>query len=90
MRSDNIASMVRTQIQLEERQADELRKVATRRGVSVAELVRRGVDKILAEEQGGSVREKRMRAKSVVGKFASGLHDVSTHHDRYLAEAFRK
>jgi hypothetical protein len=52
--------MVRTQIQLTERQARELKKMAAREGVSMA----------------------------VMGKFHSGLKDVSRRHDHYLAEAF--
>jgi|HubBroStandDraft_6_1064221.scaffolds.fasta_scaffold108328_3 agmatine deiminase len=30
------------------------------------------------------------RSLGVAGRFSSGLHDVSAHHDRYLADAFKK
>jgi hypothetical protein len=81
--------MVRTQIQLTERQAHRLRAEARDRGVSLAEMVRRCVDKGLAEE--GSDRAALYdRAARVVGRFPArgGTRDVSSKHDRYLDEAF--
>ena len=40
------------------------------------------------QETGGVAREEQWeRAMSVVGKFSSGLGDLSTNHDKYLAEA---
>lgn len=81
--------MVRTQIQLTERQARELKKMAAREGVSMAEVVRKAVD---AKLRGGVSdipwKERVRRATAVMGKFHSGLKDVSRRHDRYLAEAF--
>jgi predicted Ser/Thr protein kinase len=81
--------MVRTQIQLSQQQLNALRRLAAERGVSVAELVREGVDTVL---QGVSKisEEKRRRALSVVGKFHSGRSDLSTRHDDYFAEASSK
>ena len=81
--------MVRTQIQLTERQARELKKMAAREGVSMAEVVRKAVD---AKLRGGGSdipwEERVRRATAVMGKFHSGLKDVSRRHDHYLAEAF--
>lgn len=79
--------MVRTQIQLEEAQWQQLRDIAHREGISVAEAVRRAVDRMLEEHQQAQ-RWQKERALSVVGHFASGLPDVSEAHDRYLEEAF--
>ncbi|MBI4476877.1 MAG: ribbon-helix-helix protein, CopG family, partial [Acidobacteria bacterium] len=45
--------MVRTQIQLTEQQARRLRAQARERGVSLAEMIRRCVEKGLAEEAPG-------------------------------------
>ena len=77
--------MVRTQIQLTEEQMQALRVLSAEQGRSTAELVRTGVDRVLQE----STREMRVkRLLSVVGKFNSGLKDVSENHDKYLTEDF--
>lgn len=83
--------MVRTQIQLEERQAQLLRRVAAERNVSVAELIRRSVDLYLASEPPvASPEERRERAIRAAGRFRSGVSDLGESHDRYLEEAFGK
>jgi hypothetical protein len=81
--------VVRTQIQLTEQQARLLRAQARERGVSLAEIIRRCVEKGLAEEVPG--REALYdRAARAVGRFTDrrGARDVSSKHDRYLDEAF--
>jgi hypothetical protein len=81
--------MVRTQIQLADAQLEALRKLSAETGKSIADLTRRAVDLYL-EQQRGTTRDVLVeRALSAAGKFASGLSDVSTDHDRYLAEAFK-
>jgi ribbon-helix-helix CopG family protein len=81
--------MVRTQIQLTDRQARQLRARARERGLSLAELIRRYVEKGLADEAAdrSALYE---RASHLVGRFRDtrGALDVSTRHDRYLDEAF--
>jgi hypothetical protein len=62
-----------------------LRKLSAQQGRSVAELMRTGVDHVLRESD-RDVRTKRLL--SAVGKFNSGLKDVSRNHDKYLAEDF--
>lgn len=79
--------MIRTQVQLYGMQAEALRYMARERGVSVAELVRQAVDAFIREAQR---QEQYQRALSVMGKFSSGLPDVSERHDDYLAEDFLK
>ncbi|GIW27739.1 MAG: hypothetical protein KatS3mg070_1102 [Meiothermus sp.] len=79
--------MVRTQVQLGEAQWQQLREMAQREGISVAEAVRRAVDRMLEEKQ-QAYRWRKEQALGVVGRFASGLQDVSKNHDRYLEEAF--
>jgi gamma-glutamyl phosphate reductase len=59
-----------------------------RRGVSVATLIRQGVDIVISQGGESSVDELYRRAALPVGKFRSGRHDVSIHHDTYLAEEF--
>ena len=82
--------MVRTQIQLTEQQIEELRKVSASVGRSVADLVRQGVDSFLSTKSTSRPAHQVERALRVIGKFSSGSTDVSTHHDHYLAEAFRR
>lgn len=83
--------MVRTQIQLTERQARELKRMAAREGVSMAEVVRRAVDaKIREGVREVSWEERNRRLLAAMGKFRSGLKDVAERHDEYLAEEYGK
>ena len=80
--------MIRTQIQLTEEQAQALKMLAAKEGHSVAELVRQSVDELIRKRVGISVDERRRRAIAAIGRFRSGQSDVSTDHDKYLAEAY--
>ena len=80
--------MIRTQIQLTEKQAEALHEISRRTGTSVAELVRQSVDSYLKSPAQPDREELVRRALSIVGKFSSGAGDVSANHDRYLAEDF--
>jgi hypothetical protein len=82
--------MIRTQVQLTEQQIEELRKLSVASGRSVADLVRQGVDSFLNNKPTSRPAYLVERALRVAGRFSSGSTDVSTHHDRYLAEAFRR
>lgn len=79
--------MVRTQIQLTDEQAEGLRRLAARRGVSMAALIREGVERTLVGDEQALLRE---RAMSVVGKYTDrdGATDVAKDHDRYLDDAY--
>ena len=81
--------MVRTQIQLTDKQARRLRAEARDRGLSLAEVIRRYVDKGLSE---GTPDRAALydRAARVVGRFHDrrGARDVSSKHDLYLDESF--
>lgn len=79
--------MVRTQVQLSEDQLFRLKSLAARRGTSLAELVREGVDHVLTTADAQADDERRRRALAVAGRFRSGVSDLATEHDRYLAEA---
>lgn len=81
--------MVRTQIQLTDKQARKLRTIAREQGISLAELIRRCIDRMLSEPP--TAREELYaRAAELVGRFRDprGAQDLSTDHDRYLDEAF--
>ena len=82
--------MVRTQIQLTEKQAKALKKLASSRQLPMAELIRQGVDAILISPMVLNAEEKRKRALAVAGRYRSGKRDVSREHDKHLAEAFGK
>lgn len=79
--------MIRTQIQLEEDQYERLREAARLESVSLAEMIRRCVDRGLPEL--ANDREARYaRARAVLGAHRSGRHDIAEAHDRELEDAF--
>jgi len=80
--------LVRTQIQLDERQAGRLKAVAASRGVSMAEWIRQAVDSALLTGGLMDKEEQCRRAIAASGRFSSGVTDLSVEHDKYLAEAF--
>lgn len=80
--------MVRTQIQLTDEQSIRLKAMAVEEGVSIAELIRRSVDQYTQFRQQPDREELRRRASAVIGKYDSGLTDVSVNHDKYLAEIY--
>jgi hypothetical protein len=82
--------MVRTQIQLTKEQAEALKRLAAQKHVSVAELIRQGVEALIRTVGTVSPEERRERAIAITGRFRSGLTDLSTKHDDYLKEAYKK
>jgi hypothetical protein len=80
--------MIRTQIQLTEAQAKAVKKAAMEEGTSVAEVIRRAVERMAGERPKMSPQERARRAIEIAGKFRSGKKDVSRKHDKYLAEAY--
>ena len=80
--------MIRTQVQLTDRQIQALRRASAATGRSVADLVREGVERYLAGHSELGREERIERAIKVAGRFSSGLTDVSANHDRHLAEVF--
>ncbi|MHB9149701.1 MAG: CopG family transcriptional regulator [Thermoleophilia bacterium] len=79
--------MIRTQIQLRAEQASRLREAAAAQNVSLAELIRRGVDLVLDQSQ-ESLPGHRLDALRVVGAFDSGIPSIAERHDDELAEAY--
>jgi Arc/MetJ-type ribon-helix-helix transcriptional regulator len=80
--------MVRTQIQLTDEQAARLKRIATDRGVSMAEVIREAVDRI-PEQNDRAERWARALAVARRGfRDRDGATDVSVRHDDYLAEAY--
>ena len=82
--------MVRTQIQLTEAQSKALKEMSAQRDVSMAELIRQGIDFYLRACGTISPEERRQRAIKAAGQFHSGQTDLSEKHDAYLAEVYEK
>jgi hypothetical protein len=81
--------MVRIQVQLTERQVKALRRVSSLTGQPIADLIRHGIDQLLGGRREPGPEERIKRAMRAAGQFSSGASDVSSDHDRHLAEAFR-
>ena len=71
------------QVYLRQDQIESLRSEAKRRGVSLAELVREGVDHVLQE---APVEENPLW--NIVGIMDSGVGNLAENHDQYLAEVY--
>jgi hypothetical protein len=81
--------MIRTQIQLTEEQAQRLKAVASRKGVSMAEVIRQAVDAVISPRDDRTPEQLYRRALGIAGKFRSESGDISNRHDDYLAENYR-
>ncbi len=79
--------MVRTQVQLTERDLTALQEMAAESGVSVSELVRRGVKCVLEGRVKPTREELIAAAMATAGIGHSGVRDLGREHDRYFAEA---
>jgi len=80
--------VVRTQIQLTEEQSLILKKIASQRNISMAELIRQGIDYYIRTCGVISQEERRQRAIKAAGRFHSGKTDLSEKHDAYLSEVY--
>lgn len=84
-----LASMIRAQVQLTEKQMRSLKTLSEHEKTSVSELVRRAIDAWVGSDGRISPDERRRRAIDAAGSFASGRHDIASNHDEYLADAYR-
>src|SRR5262245_9260365 len=85
-----IELMLRTQIQLTELQSTALRKLAARRHLSIAELIRQSIDRFLESEGQNADDQQKIRQRAIIEStpFRSGLPDLARNHDKYLVEAY--
>ena len=82
----NHDGMTRTQVQIGSAQYERLKRLAARRGVSLSQLVREGVDSVLSRAEQD---DRRRNLLSIVGKYGKGdTERVSEEHDRYLDEIY--
>lgn len=79
--------MVTARAILTEEEMQALRSLATREGIPVDAVIRRGINAVLQAPDDAEVEDRRQRALAAIGAFRSGLHDVSERHDDSLAEA---
>ena len=81
--------MIRTQIQLERDQYERLKELAARQSKSFSQVVREGVDRLLAAERSETAWD---RFLSAVGSFRAedDASDVAERHDAYLADAYSR
>jgi hypothetical protein len=82
--------MIRTQIQLTEEQYKYLREKAAENKVSMAALIRQGVELLVSQDTKPDHTELVRRAKALAGKYKDiyGAMDVARNHDKYLAEIY--
>jgi hypothetical protein len=80
--------MVRTQIQLTEEQATELKRLAHASGQSMAQVIRCAVDQYLAPGRRNSPADRKRRALEAVGSLRSETGDLSENHGAYLGAAY--
>ncbi len=78
--------MIRTQVQLDERQYERVRRLAHRKRISISEAVRRLLGKGL--RSGGEDVEEPTAGSllDLAGIGRSGLKDLGRNHDRYLED----
>lgn len=69
------------QVYLRPEQLEALRALARRRNVPVAELVRQGVDRVLAE-----MTPEEDPMWDIIGMCDSGLGDLAEKHDEYIVK----
>lgn len=83
--------MIRTQIRLTDEQARRVKRLAAERQVSMATVIREGVDLLLRAAETAATDDERIeRATSVAGQFRSGSGDGAAQHDAHLQEAYRR
>lgn len=83
-----VADMVRTQIELTDEQHRRLQIIARREGITLAEAVRRCLDRSLSAPE-GDLRGLYARAAELIGTIRApeDIPDLAEHHDRYLEES---
>ena len=80
--------MIRTQIQLEPEQYQRLKELASDRSISIAQLVREGVDHVLLHARANVAWDRFLAAAGSFGAQREDT-DVAANHDKYLEDAYR-
>lgn len=82
--------MIRTQIQLTDDLAAHIKDLAAREHVSMAEMIRRAVARLLESAPKGAAEDRYARALAAAGRFRAGRRNLSARHDAEFAEAGRR
>ena len=83
--------MIRTQIRLTDEQVRRVKRIAIERQVSMATVIREGVDLLLRSAETAATDDERIeRAVSAAGQFRSGSGGGAAQHDAHLQEAYRR
>ncbi len=80
--------MVRTQIQLTPDEAEAVKRIATEKGVSMAQVIRESIDAYVRSAARPGREQARQRALSIIGIAHGGPKDLAERHDEYLEEAY--
>jgi len=80
--------MIRTQIQLTDEQTAGLKSLSAEKGGSMAEWIRKAVDRLILEAGEPSWEERKKRALAAVGIGHSDFDDIAENHDAYLEEIY--
>jgi len=75
--------MIRTQIQIEPSTYEEVKQRALKWKCSISEVIRRSVVESLAQSQ---LEDKWEESLKAAGRYKSGLRDLSSNHDAYIAD----
>ena len=78
--------MVSTEVKLTDEQSAALEKLAKELNIPLPDLILKGVDHVLQSIRTIPSEAQKQRARSIAGRFRSGLSDLSKQHDKYLAE----
>jgi hypothetical protein len=83
--------MVRLQVQLDQAQHRLVKQRARRLGISVSELIRRGVALELKSSTEATLDDRARRALAVVGRYREpAAGQIASQHDAALTEAYRR
>ncbi len=80
--------MVRTQIQLTEKQSKALKQLARKEEVSMAEVIRCTLDGVVERRRIPDREELKRRALAAIGSVYSDITDMSERRDDYLVEIY--
>jgi hypothetical protein len=78
--------MIRTQVQFTNEQFAVLKSISAAEGISMAELIRRGIEQYLSSRKLSDKQSRTQRAIEAAGRFRSGVKNFSAKHDQYFAE----
>ena len=80
--------MAQTQIVLSDTQLSALEKLAETRNISVETLLQESIGNLIqSANQAPYTETQKQRARDIIGRFKSGVNDLSQNHDNYLSDA---